>query len=144
MAQTYGVGITVWSPLAGGVLTGKYRQPSAQRTRFSDDKESDWASKHFTAEADVVVDAVVRLAKDKGCTPAQLCLAWLLAQPAVSSVVIGARDAVQFTDQLGAVTVVLSDDELAELDRISPPGRAVVPYFLDDSFADLRPHLHRW
>lgn len=145
MAQTYGLGVTVWSPLAGGVLTGKYRDGSVPvQTRFADDKDSEWASKHFTAAADEVVDGVVGLAKERGCSPAQLSLAWLLAQPAVSSVVIGARDADQLTDQLGAVTLELSADELAALDLISPPGRAVVPYFLDDSFKDLRPHLHRW
>lgn len=151
MAQTYGVGITVWSPLSGGVLTGKYRAGPAEPadgprdSRFgTDDTDSDWARKHFNPTADAIVDAVVQMARDKGCSPAQLSLAWLLAQSAVSSVIIGARDEAQLTDQLDAVGVELSAEELARLDEISPPGRAAVPYFLDDSFADRRPHLHRW
>jgi aryl-alcohol dehydrogenase-like predicted oxidoreductase len=145
MAQTYGVGIMVWSPLSGGVLTGKYRSPSHDGdTRFGTDITSEWARKHFTPQADAVVDAVVDLAHEKGCTPAQLSLAWLLAQPAVSSVVVGARTQAQLTEQLDAVTVDLSTEDLSRLDRISAPGRATVPYFLDDSFADRRPHQHRW
>jgi aryl-alcohol dehydrogenase-like predicted oxidoreductase len=99
MAQTYGVGITVWSPPSGGVLTGKYRAGPAEPadgprdSRFgTDDTNSDWTRKHFNLAADTIVDAVVQMARDKGCSPAQLSLAWLLAQPAVSSVIIGARD----------------------------------------------------
>ncbi|HEU4540983.1 MAG TPA: aldo/keto reductase, partial [Jiangellaceae bacterium] len=69
---------------------------------------------------------------------------WLLAQPAVSSIVLGARTADQLAEQLRAVNVTLDDDDLATLDKISPPGRAIVPYYLDDSWADFRPHAHRW
>lgn len=145
MIGTYGIGLTVWSPLAGGLLTGKYRggaSPSGARlTRGAD---ASWDVKHFGERVDAVVDAIVDLAADKGCTPAQLSLAWLLAQPAVSSIVLGARTVEQLADQLVAASLTLTDDELAALDEICAPGRAVVPYYLDDSFADFRPHRFRW
>ena len=145
MAQSYGIGVTVWSPLAGGLLTGKYQQgasPEGVRlTRGSDDA---WSAKHFGDHVDPVVEAIVDIATDKGCTPAQLSLAWLLAQPAVSSIVLGARTADQLTEQLPAADITLDDEDLAQLDKVTPPGRAVVPYYLDDAYADFRPHLHRW
>ena len=145
MAATYGIGLTVWSPLAGGVLTGKYRAgASPTDARLTRGSQSDWDVKHFNPHADAVVDGVVELAADKGCTPAQLSLAWLLEQEAVTSVVLGARTPEQLTEQLGALDVKLSDDELTLLDQLAPPGRATVPYYLDDSWADFRPHRHRW
>ena len=143
MAATYGTGIMVWSPLAGGMLTGKYRSGASAGGRLAAD-DSDWVRRHFVPPAFAVVDEVVALARPKGCTPAQLALAWTLARPDVSSVVLGARDSDQLADQLGALDVELGPDELARLDAVSPPGRAIVPYYLDDDFADWRPHRHRW
>jgi aryl-alcohol dehydrogenase-like predicted oxidoreductase len=62
----------------------------------------------------------------------------------VSSVVLGARSPEQLEDQLGALELRLAPEELARLDAVAPPGRAIVPYYLDDDFADWRPHRHRW
>lgn len=145
MIGTYGIGLTVWSPLAGGLLTAKYRGgASPTDARLNRATDSSWDVKHFGERVDSVVDAIADMAAAKGCTPAQLSLAWLLAQPAVSSIVLGARTADQLAEQLRAVNVTLDDDDLATLDKISPPGRAIVPYYLDDSWADFRPHAHRW
>jgi aryl-alcohol dehydrogenase-like predicted oxidoreductase len=145
MARSYGLGVTVWSPLAGGLLTGKYRnRDSPDGARLVRGGEGQWDAKHFGPRPDAVVDAVATLARDKGCTPAQLSLAWLMTRPGISSVVVGARTTDQLREQLGAASVVLSDQELERLDDLAPPGRATVPYYLDDSFADFRPHAHRW
>ena len=145
MIGTYGIGLTVWSPLAGGLLTAKYRGgASPADSRLSREADSSWDVKHFGEHVDGIVDAIAGLAAAKGCTPAQLSLAWLLAQPAVSSVVLGARTADQLAEQLGAVDVLLDDSDLAALDKISSPGRAIVPYYLDDSWADFRAHAYRW
>jgi aryl-alcohol dehydrogenase-like predicted oxidoreductase len=145
MVGSYGIGITVWSPLAGGLLTGKYQHgASPSGVRLTRGNDSDWDVKHFGDRVDPVVDAIVDIAADKGCTPAQFSLAWLLAQPAVSSVVLGSRTADQLTEQLAAADVTLDDEDLARIDAITPPGRAVVPYYLDDAYADFRPHLHHW
>jgi aryl-alcohol dehydrogenase-like predicted oxidoreductase len=145
MARTYGIGVTVWSPLSGGVLTGKYRdRGSPDGARLARDRDSNWDTKHFGAGPDAVVDAVAALAREKGCTPTQLSLAWLLTREGVSSVVLGARNPAQLLEQLEAESLSLSEEDTTRLDAIAPPGRATVPYYLDDSFADLRPHAHRW
>jgi diketogulonate reductase-like aldo/keto reductase len=91
-----------------------------------------------------VVDELVALAAETGRTPARLALAWTLARPEISSVVLGARTPGQLDEQLATLDVVLAPDELARLDAVSPPGRAIVPYYLDDDFADWRAHRHRW
>ena len=78
------------------------------------------------------------------CTPAQVALAWSARHEAVASIVLGARNIVQLNEQLGALDVHLAPTDTARLDQVSPPGRAIVPYYLDDSFADLRPHRYRW
>jgi hypothetical protein len=62
----------------------------------------------------------------------------------VSSVVLGVRNRQQLDDQLGATEVQFTAEDLARLDAVTPPGRAVVPYYLDDSFADWEPAQHRW
>jgi aryl-alcohol dehydrogenase-like predicted oxidoreductase len=59
-------------------------------------------------------------------------------------VTLGARTADQLREQVDATSVSLSAEDLKRLDDIAAPGRATVPYYLDDSFADFRPHLHRW
>ena len=142
MAASYGTGIMVWSPLAGGMLTGKYRDGGSGGRLH--DGDSEWVRRHFVPPAFAVVDELAALAGAKGVTPAQLALAWTLARPEVSSVVLGARSPEQFDEQLGALDITLEPDELARLDAVSPPGRAIVPYYLDDDFADWRPHRHRW
>ena len=144
MAATYGSGVTVWSPLAGGMLTGKYRAGDSPRGGRLEGDDSDWVRRHFVPAAFAVVDELASLATARGCTPARLALAWTLARPEVSSVVLGARTPEQLEDQLGALEIGLELEELARLDAVAPPGRAIVPYYLDDDFADWRPHRHRW
>jgi aryl-alcohol dehydrogenase-like predicted oxidoreductase len=147
MAQTYGVGLTIWSPLAGGFLSGKYRRgrgrPEAVRLRETGERNA-WVERHFVDRAFDVVERVAALAAEKGCTPAQLAIAWAARHEAVASVVLGARSVAQLDELLGARDVRLTADDLARLDEVSPPGGVVVPYYLDDAFADFRPHRHRW
>ena len=100
--------------------------------------------RHFVPAAFAVVDEVVAMAEAKGCTPTQLALAWTLGRAEVSSVVLGARSPEQLDDQLGALDVRLEPSELVHLDAVSPPGRAVVPYYLDDDLADWGAHRHHW
>jgi aryl-alcohol dehydrogenase-like predicted oxidoreductase len=145
MAQSYGIGITVWSPLAGGLLTGKYAGDSwPQDARFTSEPANVWEERHFTPATRALVGVVLDMAKAKGCTPTQLSLAWILQRPGVSSVVLGTRNTTQLDDQVGAVGMDFTDEELARIDQIAPPGRATVPYYLDDGFADWSPALHRW
>jgi aryl-alcohol dehydrogenase-like predicted oxidoreductase len=146
MAQTYGIGVTLWSPLAGGMLTGKYRRGEVYPTdwRFGGDSGSDWNRRHMVDPAFAVVDVVTTIADELGCTPVQVALAWGLSHPAVTSTVLGARTLDQLEAQLRAADVVLAPEQRARLDEVATPGRAIVPYYLDDAFADLRPHRYHW
>ena len=147
MAQTYGVGLTLWSPLAGGFLSGKYRRgaPRPGTARFRETgAPTAWAERHFVGGAYDVIELTAAIAAEKGCTPAQIAIAWAAQHEAVASVVLGARNVAQLDELLGAGDVQITADDLARLDRVSLPGGVIVPYYLDDSFADFRPHRHRW
>jgi aryl-alcohol dehydrogenase-like predicted oxidoreductase len=117
-----GLGVLVWSPLAGGLLTGKYRRghdgPLGTRhatLNVAEPPISNWDHVYD------VIDAVVKVAEGHGVSGAQVAIAWLLGRPAVSGVVVGARSVEQLTDNLGAADLVLTDDERAYLDRVSRP-----------------------
>ncbi len=115
------VGLLVWSPLAGGLLSGKYtrtnQKPEDSRRAEFDfpivDKERTWK----------ILDAMSPIAKAHHCSPARVSLAWLLAKPAVTSVIIGAKHYEQLKDNLAAVDLTLTPQELGRLDEVSalPP-----------------------
>jgi aryl-alcohol dehydrogenase-like predicted oxidoreductase len=115
------VGLLVWSPLAGGLLSGKFSRANqkpadSRRTDFDFpivDKERTWK----------ILDVMAPIAKAHGCSPARLSLAWLLAKPVVTSVIIGAKRLDQLKDNLAAVDFKLTADELRQLDDVStlPP-----------------------
>jgi len=115
------VGLMVWSPLAGGLLSGKFgrdgKGPEAARRAQFDfppvDKDRAFAC----------IDAMRGISDARGVSVARIALAWLLAKPVVSSVIIGARNEEQLADNLAATDVALSEDELARLDAVSalPP-----------------------
>jgi aryl-alcohol dehydrogenase-like predicted oxidoreductase len=111
------MGLMVWSPLAGGVLTGKYgregQAPKDARRAGFEIGPVDWS------RAQRIVDAMRPIAAARGRSLAQVAIAWLLAQPVVTSVILGAKKASQLDDNLGAATLELSKEELAALDRAS-------------------------
>ncbi|GAA0297904.1 aldo/keto reductase [Sphingomonas oligophenolica] len=118
MMNSEGLGLMVWSPLAGGYLSGKYRDGDTQGRR---------ATRAFPpvdeVRGDKVLDALEPIAKAHGVSVAQIAIAWLLHQPHVTSVIVGAKRKDQLDDNLAAAKVVLSADELATLDAVSklPP-----------------------
>ena len=113
-----GIGLIPYFPLAGGILTGKYRrgeQPPAG-SRFS----APAMAARLQDEAKMSLsEGVVGVAKELGCTPAQLALAWLLHQKAVCSVISGATRPDQVQENVGALDVTLSADVLKRLDEMS-------------------------
>jgi aryl-alcohol dehydrogenase-like predicted oxidoreductase len=117
MLRSEGVGLMVWSPLAGGLLSGKYGreqqgEAGSRRTAFDFppvDKERAWD----------VVDTMRPIAQARGVSVAQVALAWLLHQPVVTSVIVGAKKAEQLSDNIGATKLRLSPEELAQLDAAS-------------------------
>ena len=117
MLQSEGVGLMVWSPLAGGLLSGKYGrdQPGeagSRRTNFDFPPVN-------RDRADACIDAMRPIAQAHGASVAQVALAWLLHQPQVTSVIVGAKRPDQLADNLGATKLSLSDAELQRLDVVS-------------------------
>ncbi|MER7403706.1 aldo/keto reductase [Streptomyces sp. NPDC000070] len=123
MAQELGLGTVLYSPLAGGVLTGKY---SRQDLTTSPSGQSESTRKSFnlalggvTERNLAIVDVVKELADELGRTPAQVGLAWILHNPGVTAPVIGARTAEQLRENLGALEVDLTPSQMARLDEVS-------------------------
>jgi aryl-alcohol dehydrogenase-like predicted oxidoreductase len=119
IAKRYGVGILPWSPLAGGLLSGKYAKgqpppPGARMAQWKEryaafDNERNWR----------IVDEVRAVAKERGATPSEIALAWCLHKPGVTSVIFGARDMRQLEDNLKAAELKLSEAEMKRLDDAS-------------------------
>jgi len=115
----HGLGILPWSPLGAGLLTGKYRknQPPPEGARLDRAKER---YKSFDNERTwTIVDALVAVSEEVQRSPSQVALAWLLARPAVSSVIFGARTVSQLEDNLGAADLALPAQAIARLDAAS-------------------------
>src|SRR5918995_3845831 len=116
-----GVGILVWSPLAGGLLSGKYRRgeqgPEGAR-HLTDWNEPPVRDEEQTYD---VIEAAAQIGEAHGVSAAQVALAWLLGRPGVASLVIGARTDEQLADNLAAAELELSAEERARLDAISAP-----------------------
>jgi len=117
----YGMGTTVWSPLASGALTGKYLDgvPGDSRAALPG---YEWLKEHIlTASNDRKVRRVLEIADELGCTPAQLAIAWCAKNPRVSTVITGASRVEQVRDNMGALDVIqrLTGEVMARLDDIT-------------------------
>jgi aryl-alcohol dehydrogenase-like predicted oxidoreductase len=123
-----GLGVLVWSPLAGGLLSGKYRRD--QRPQDGTRHLTDWNEPPVRDENALydIVDEVVSIAGEHGASPAQVSLAYLLGRPAVTSLVVGARTDEQLADNLGAADLRLSDEDRQRLDKVSAPP-LLYPYW---------------
>lgn len=123
LAVDQGLGILVWSPLAGGLVSGKYRRngsPSEGTRQVS----GTWNEPPVRNQEKLydTVDVLVDIAAGRaGVSPAQVALAWLLGRPAVTSLIIGARTDQQLRDNLGAADLTLTADEREALDKVSAP-----------------------
>jgi aryl-alcohol dehydrogenase-like predicted oxidoreductase len=113
----------VWSPIAQGVLTGKYRPGQALPTgsRAADDKTADMVARYMNDDVLQRVQELAPLAAEAGITMAQLAVAWVLQHPYVSSAIVGATRPEQVHENVGAVGVKLDGDLLARIDGILGP-----------------------
>ncbi|OBI11078.1 aldo/keto reductase [Mycobacterium sp. E2327] len=118
MASEFGLGITPWSSLKGGVLSGKYTR---RNTGQHNSDRGAMVDAFLNEQTYAVVDELEIIAKAHETTVASVALAWVRAQPAVSSIIIGARRLSQLDDNLRAVDVALGADELARLDELTKP-----------------------
>ena len=152
LALDQGCGTLVWSPLAGGLLSGKYRR---DRDASEGRHLSGW-DEPPVRDSDKLYDTVevlVEIADGHGVSAAQVALAWLLGRPGVTSVVIGARTEEQLADNLAAAELRLSDEERRRLDEVSVPP-LIYPFWHQAKTASdrlspvdlslLAPHLSNW
>ncbi|MDJ1133892.1 aldo/keto reductase [Streptomyces iconiensis] len=121
MAREMGLGVVPYSPLAGGVLTGKYSRDDLSATHVADSTRKDLtiANGALTERNFTIVDVVKEIAMELGHTPAQVGLAWTLQNPGVAASIIGARTPSQLEDNLGALEVDFTASQLARLDEVS-------------------------
>jgi aryl-alcohol dehydrogenase-like predicted oxidoreductase len=123
-----GLGILVWSPLAGGLLSGKYRR--GQQPPEGSRHLTDWGEPpvHDAEQLYNVIEVLVEFADSREVSAAQVALAYALGRPGITSLVIGARTEAQVADNLGAANLRLSSEERARLDSASLP-RLIYPYW---------------
>jgi aryl-alcohol dehydrogenase-like predicted oxidoreductase len=114
-----GIGILVWSPIAGGLLSGKYRR--GQEAPAGSRHLSEWSEPpvHDEDKLYATIETLVETGSARGVSAAQIALAYTMAKPAVTSVIVGARTEEQLADNLAAADIQLSDDEIARLDAVS-------------------------
>jgi aryl-alcohol dehydrogenase-like predicted oxidoreductase len=118
MAREMGLGITPWSPLRGGVLSGKYTRANA---KDANPDRGDRVKAFLTERNLAMIDELIRVAHDLGATPAAVALAWVQSRPGVASTIIGARRMQQLEDNLKALDLVLPAEHVAALDKMSEP-----------------------
>ena len=142
MMESEKIGLLVWSPLAGGLLSGKFsrtdqKPENSRRSEFDFpivDKERTWK----------ILEVMAPMAKAHGCTAARIALAWLLAKPVVTSVIIGAKRLDQLQDNLASVELKLTQDELKQLDEVSVLPPEYPGWMLPFQGADRLAPVDRW
>jgi aryl-alcohol dehydrogenase-like predicted oxidoreductase len=131
-AMDAGLGLLPWSPLGGGWLSGKYRRDErpAGATRLGEDPDRGMEAydRRSTDRTWRVIDAVQKVAEDRGVSMAEVALAWVTGRPAVSSTILGARTTDQLQTNLRAAGLRLTPDETAVLDAASDPDPVDYPY----------------
>lgn len=134
MAQSYGIGTIPWSPLAGGLLTGKYSRDSQppEDSRYANIDANPMYRRRMNNAIWDVIEGLEVIAKEKGVSLSQLSLAWVMQQPGVTSPIIGPRTTEQFEDNLKAVDVTITEDDQKAINRVIRPGTNVSPYYEAD------------
>ena len=127
VALDQGVGIQVWSPIAGGLLSGKFRRGKTPETSRH---ISGWSEPPIRDEDRLyrIIDVLVEVGEAHGVSAAQVALAWLAGRPGVASLIIGARNEAQLQDNLASANLVLTADELQKLNDVSLP-QLIYPYW---------------
>jgi aryl-alcohol dehydrogenase-like predicted oxidoreductase len=120
MAREHGIALLPYSPLAGGILTGKYKmgQAISPESRMADEAWGEWAKGFMVRNTHQKVEALSGISTEKSCTLSQLALAWAMHQPAITSVIIGPRTMKQYEDNRGALEVNITDEDRQRIDEI--------------------------
>ena len=126
MAQTLGMGLTAWSPLGGGLLTGKYRRTADGLAGEGRISNPDAPGRPVTDHDWIVIETLASVSQDLGRPMAQVALNWALTQPAVSSLIVGASSVAQLDGNLASLDFEIPEDARAQLDAVSAPATASV------------------
>jgi aryl-alcohol dehydrogenase-like predicted oxidoreductase len=127
MAQELGLGVTPWSPLRGGALSGKYTRESAGA---ANPDRGQRVTAYLNERTFTIVDELVRIARELDTTPAAVAVAWVQSKPGVTSTIVGARRLDQLHANLEAVNLTLAASQIADLDRVSEPTLSFPASFL--------------
>jgi len=132
-AADAGLGVMAWSPLAGGWLTGKYSRDGvpAGATRLGENPQRGIEAYDRIARDErtwEILDALRQVAADNDTTPANVALAWVVAQPGITTAILGARTVEQLRANLAAASLTLAPEHLADLTAISIPRTGPWPY----------------
>src|SRR5262245_1532044 len=132
LAREEGLALITWSPLAAGMLTGKISRDAKPPEARLATRDMEFYKFYFTERSHRIVDVLRACAADAGCTPAQLAIAWQLAKPEITSVILGARSVGQLDDTLAAAGTSVPEEILARLDEAS----AIAPEY-PNAFIDM-------
>ncbi|MCZ6672641.1 MAG: aldo/keto reductase [Verrucomicrobia bacterium] len=144
MAQSYGIALMPFGPLAGGLLSGKYTegQNAPEGTRYAE--TDNWRQDiRFNEASLTAAQKVSDIADAKGVPVAEFSTAWVLNQPAVTSPIIGPRTMDQLEAYLRALEVEITEEDQKAVDAIVAPGEHVTAYYQEE-FSDFGPNYHRW
>lgn len=132
LALEHGLGVTPWSPLKSGVLTGKYTRANAGKVTAG---RGEWATSALNDRTYSVIDAMVQIAQESGTTPARVALHWVQSRPGVTSTIIGARTMEQLEDNLAALDLHLKPEQIAQLNELTTPKLNFPFQFLQNAAA---------
>lgn len=118
MALELGLGVTPWSPLKYGVLSGKFTRENHGKHEAA---RGEWVTSALNDKAYGIIDELIKIGQATNSSPARVALAWLMTKPAVSSPIIGATKISQLEDNIGALDLKLSTEQIARLDELSIP-----------------------
>jgi aryl-alcohol dehydrogenase-like predicted oxidoreductase len=130
MAREMGLGVTPWSPLKSGVLSGKYKREDHGKHKAG---RGEWVTAGLNDKAYDVIGELEKIAKSQETTVPRAAIAWVLQRPGVTSTIIGARTMKQLDDNLGALEVKLAPQQVAKLDELSKPALNFPAGFLENA-----------
>ncbi len=138
LAQRYGLGLLPWSPLAMGILAGRYNDPTAPPRDSRAARIGDWAAARVTARGVQVARQLAKLAKARRMSASQLALLWVKDQPGVTAPIIGPRTEAHLDDALPVLDMQLDAETAAAMDELVPPGSAVADFHNTSGWMKMR------
>jgi aryl-alcohol dehydrogenase-like predicted oxidoreductase len=148
MAQTFGVAVNPWAPIASGILTGLYKRgaQAPEGSRLAAANLSAMTAKRLTPAAYDMVDAIEPLAKAHGVSLGAFALAWVMSQPGITSPITGPEKLSDIQDSLTAIDVAITDEDRAIIDAVNPPGLMASQFYdpvMQPGENQFRRHPHR-